>query len=204
MHETQVVERISHMALIADHEAAEVTEPGEEALNLPAAPIPTERTPILRLGAHPSPALRRDHLHPERGQCPIERVRIIRPVADEALRQVSYEAGVERGRDERGRDERDLVRRSRGGPDDTHGERKTRAYRQIHGAIQAGVQQPAFRDRWQPHRSALVSLPVPPGARCAKEYHRVLQHPQSALNRWRARIVGSDTGEKARNGALQR
>ena len=115
----QVVER---MALIADDQTAEVAEPGEEPLDLPAAAIAPERAAILRLGAHPPAAVGRDHLHPELRQGHVERVRIIRPVTNEALRQVRYEAGVERGRDEG-----NLMRRSRGGPDDTDGERKTSA-----------------------------------------------------------------------------
>ena len=118
MHETQVVERISHMALIADHEAAEVTEPGEEALNLPAAPIPTERTPILRLGAHTSPAVWRDHLDTQCGQSRVKPVRVIGPIPDQSSREVVDKAGVA-GR----RDEGNLVRRSRCGTD---GERKTK------------------------------------------------------------------------------
>lgn len=59
MNEAQVVEG---MALIADDQAPKVSQPGEEALDLPAAAVAAQRPPILGLGTHPSAAMRRDHL----------------------------------------------------------------------------------------------------------------------------------------------
>ena len=114
MDETQVVERL---ALVTDDEAAEVPEPSEKPFDLPAVSIAPERTSILRLGAHSSPAVWRDHLDAKRGQCHVEAVRVVGPISDEPLGHLVYEAGVE-GRS----DEGNLVRRSRGG---TSGERKT-------------------------------------------------------------------------------
>ena len=46
MDEAQIVER---MALVADDEATEVAEPGEEAFDFPPAPIAPKRTAILGL-----------------------------------------------------------------------------------------------------------------------------------------------------------
>ena len=145
MDEPQVVEC---MALIADDKTAEVAEPGEEALNLPAVSIPTEWAPILRLGAHPSPAVWRDHLHPKSSKRRVNSVGSISPVADEAPRQVSYETGVEGGRDEG-----NLMRRSRGGTD---GERKTSAVCQAH----SGHELRTFAPLGRSHTSAPCILTV--------------------------------------------
>jgi hypothetical protein len=115
MDETQVIERL---ALIADDQAAEVAEPGEEPFDFPATAIASEWTAILGLWAHPSPAMGRNHLDAPGGQGRIQWISIIGTIADESPRQLVYEAGVEGGRDEG-----NLVRRSRGG---TSGERKTK------------------------------------------------------------------------------
>ena len=121
MDEAEVIER---MALVADDQAAEVAQPGEESLHLPAAFVPAQRPAILRLGAFPAAPVRRDHLDPQLQERLVERVGIVGAVADEPSGQVGYEAGVEGSGDEG-----DLVRRSRGG---TCGERKASAVCHCH------------------------------------------------------------------------
>ena len=120
MDEAQVIER---MALIADDQTAEVAQPGEEPLNLPTALVPSQWTAILGLGAFPVPTVRGNHLDAELGQRVVERISVVGAVANQALGQLGYEAGVEGGSDEG-----DLMRRSRGGTD---GERKTSTVCQI-------------------------------------------------------------------------
>jgi hypothetical protein len=116
MNEAQVIER---MTLITDNEPPEVAEPGEEPFDFPAALVPTQGATILGRRPRAVATMRRNHLNAQVGQRRIESVRIIGPVANEPMREVIYEAGVEGWCDER-----DLVRRSRSG---TSGERKTKA-----------------------------------------------------------------------------
>src|SRR6476659_7686107 len=117
MDEAEIVEGI---ALITHDQAAEVAEPGKEALDLPPTAIAAEWSAILGLGAGASSAMGRDHPDAQLGQCGIQWIGIIGTISDEPGGQRGYETGVEGGGNER-----NLVRRSRGGPDDTRGERKT-------------------------------------------------------------------------------
>ena len=108
MDKAQVVER---MALIAHHQTPEITQPSEEALDLPAPSIAPQGTPILGLGSGTPTAMGRDHLDAQRCQRDIQRdiqrIGVIGAVADETNRQVVYETGVKGGGDEG-----NLVRRS--------------------------------------------------------------------------------------------
>ena len=67
MDEAEVVER---MALVADDQAAEVAQPGEEPLDLPAAPVAAQRAAILGLGPLAVAPMRRDHLDAQLRQVP--------------------------------------------------------------------------------------------------------------------------------------
>ncbi len=104
MNEAEVVER---MTLVADHQAAEVPQPSEQALDLPAAAVSTQPPAVLRLGTRAVAPVGSDHLDAQRCERGIERIGIVGAICDEALGQISYEAGVERGGDKR-----NLVRRS--------------------------------------------------------------------------------------------
>jgi hypothetical protein len=112
MDEAEIVEGV---ALIADNEPPEVAEPREEPFDFPAALVPTQGATILGLGPLSVATVWGNHLNAQVSQRRIESVRIIGPVANEPVREVIYEAGVEGGGDES-----NLVRRSRGG---TGGER---------------------------------------------------------------------------------
>ena len=112
------------VALVADDQAPEVGEPGEEAFDLPAATIAPEFAPVLRFGLGAVAAVWGDQVDALGGKVGIEWVRIIRLIADQALRHRADKAGVENRLDER-----DLVRRSGGG---TCGERKTSAVCHCH------------------------------------------------------------------------
>jgi hypothetical protein len=121
MDEAQVIER---MPLITDDQTPKIAQPGEKAFNLPTPPIASEWTPILRSGTDTSAAMGRDHLDAQVSQLCIQRIGIIGFVADQPLREVADEAGVEGGSDEG-----NLARRSRGG---TSGERKTKTVCHCH------------------------------------------------------------------------
>jgi hypothetical protein len=57
--EAEVVER---MALVADHEAAKVAQPGEEPFHLPVALVAAQLSAILGFGSLAVAAMRSDHL----------------------------------------------------------------------------------------------------------------------------------------------
>lgn len=97
MDEAQVVEC---MALIAHHEATKVAEPRVEALDLPAATIAPERTPILRFGAYSPAPMGRDHLDAQRGQRHVKPIRVVGTIPDQAPWEGIDEAGVKGWRDE--------------------------------------------------------------------------------------------------------
>lgn len=93
-------QRVQRSALRAHDQPAQVAEPSEEPLDLPAASIPPERTAILRLRPLAATAMGRGHLDAYVGQRRIERVSIVRSVTDEAAGQGGDTARVECGRDE--------------------------------------------------------------------------------------------------------
>jgi hypothetical protein len=80
------------MPFIADDQAPEVAEPGEEPLDLPATAGAPQRVSILRLGPHAPPAVGSDHLDAQLGQGPIQSIRIVGTIPDEPLGQVVDEA----------------------------------------------------------------------------------------------------------------
>src|SRR5579885_1507003 len=121
MNETQIIQGV---ALIADHQAPEIAQPGEETLNFPSPSVPAQRAAILRLRALPVAAMGSDHLDAQPCQRHVEWVGVVRAASDEPLRHLRYEAGIEGGGDKG-----NLMRRSRGGTD---GERKTSAVCHCH------------------------------------------------------------------------
>jgi hypothetical protein len=112
------------MALIADHETAEIAQPSEEPFDLPPTLVAAQRTPILGPGLLPVPTMRSNHLHAEVGEFCVKEIGVVGTISNQALGQRVDESRVERGGDEAA-----LVRRSRGG---THGERKTSAVCHCH------------------------------------------------------------------------
>jgi len=105
--EAEVIERV---ALLADDEAtevAQVAQPGEEPLDLPAPPVAAQRAAVLGLGLGAVAPVWGNHLDAQLAQSLIQRVGIVGAVANKPLGQLVDKAGVERGGDER-----HLVRRS--------------------------------------------------------------------------------------------
>ena len=110
--------KVRAAALVARDEAPRVLEPGEEALDSPAAFVAPERAAVLgQIDAIAS--MRRNQLDVVRGEGAVERVAVIGRVPDEPRGVVGEEAGIQRRFDER-----DFVRRGRG---DSNGDRKTSA-----------------------------------------------------------------------------
>lgn len=102
-YQAEVIERV---AFIAHHQSAEIAQPGEQALDLPAAAIAAQRAAILGLGTHPSSTMWRDHLDPQGGQGQVQPVGVIGAIANQALRELVDEARFERWKRDRQRSDR--------------------------------------------------------------------------------------------------
>lgn len=87
------------MAFVAGHQAAEVLQRREEALDLPAAAVAPELPAVL---GHVSPggAVRREERYPALGHPGIHGVTVVAAVADNSLRQRPEKARLQRVLDE--------------------------------------------------------------------------------------------------------
>jgi hypothetical protein len=84
---------------VASDEAAKAQKPSEEALDVPAAPVPPKCSTVLRLG--PTGRLvRRDQLDAALSELCIQPVAVIRAIADQLLGQLVHEPRFERVDDE--------------------------------------------------------------------------------------------------------
>lgn len=92
MCEAQVVEG---MAFVAHDQPSEIAEPGEKSRDLPAPAITPQRAPILRLATHAPPPVRGDHLDVPLRHSPVQSIRIVGAVANQASWQLANEAGNE-------------------------------------------------------------------------------------------------------------
>jgi len=72
-------------AFVSHHQAAEVAQPGEGALDFPATPIAPQRSSILRGRLAPVLAMRTDQMDAAAFESAAQRVAVVGPVGDEAL-----------------------------------------------------------------------------------------------------------------------
>jgi hypothetical protein len=99
--ELEHADEVLDVAFPSGHEAPRVVEPGEEALDDPPALIAAEHPPILRRWTDAVMAMRRNELDAEgRPQLGVERVAVVRAVANQARRIGGDEPVVERRGDE--------------------------------------------------------------------------------------------------------
>src|ERR1700722_11284771 len=118
-------EEILWVVLPANDDATIIVEPSKQALDFPAATVAAQHAAVLCDGSAAVPAVRRDQLHPELFAHPlIQRIAVVRFIADQSLRCFAQESPLERGFDERG-----FIRRS---ADHVHGDRKTMAVCDCH------------------------------------------------------------------------
>lgn len=82
------------MMLVARHEATKPQQPGKEALDAPAATIPSELASVLRQSATVA-LVGRDHVDAHLGELGIQRVIVIGAVPDESFWQRLHESCVE-------------------------------------------------------------------------------------------------------------
>ena len=116
-------EEVHDIVLPAGDQPAEIVEPCEQPLHLPAPPVAAQRPAVLGLDLAVG-AIRGDQLDPNFGKLLRERVAVVGLVPDEAPGDVADEARFE-GR----ADQADFSRRSTGHVD---GDRKTMAVRNCH------------------------------------------------------------------------
>ncbi len=76
------------MIFVAHHNSPEVLQPRKQAFDFPATFVTTQFSAVLRLRLFPIGFMRRNHLNVEFRQLCIERVRIIRLVANHLLRSL--------------------------------------------------------------------------------------------------------------------
>ena len=92
--EVQETREIGCAPLVAGDESARVLEPGEESFDLPPARVAPERPAILR-EVDAVPPMGCDQFDVEGGQEAIERIAVVRGVADDAFRVVSEKTGIQ-------------------------------------------------------------------------------------------------------------
>ena len=81
------------MPFPADYQAAEVVEPGKQALHTPSAPVLKQRAPILRLSTVAT--VQREHLDSFHVEFRIKRIAVIGSVADQPCWVVEAESGIQ-------------------------------------------------------------------------------------------------------------
>jgi hypothetical protein len=118
-------EKISLVIFPPHHDAAKIMEPSEQALNLPAAAVATQRAAVLGDGLAAVPTVWRDQLHAQGfAQALVQRIAVIGFVADQSLGSFWEKSLLEGGFDE------DRFIRSSAGH--VHGDRKTMAVCNCH------------------------------------------------------------------------
>jgi hypothetical protein len=88
-------QEILSLVLISRHQAPEILQPGEQAFDLPTAPIPSQHTIILRLLPHTIDFVRGNQFNTLFCQRFIQRIAVIRFIADQSFRLCSDEAAFD-------------------------------------------------------------------------------------------------------------
>ena len=118
-------EEILWVVLPANDHATIIMKPSKQTLDFPATTVAAQHAAVLGDGSAAVPAVRRDQFHMEMFAYPlIQRITVVRFIADQSLRCFAEESALERGFDERG-----FIRRS---ADHVHGDRKTMAVCDCH------------------------------------------------------------------------
>src|SRR6266404_5830275 len=118
-------EEILWVVLPTNDDATIIMQPSKQTLDFPATAVAAQHAAVLGDRPAPVPAVRRDQFHTELFAYPlIQRITVVRFVADQSLRCFTEESALQRGFDERG-----FIRRS---ADHVHGDRKTVAVCDCH------------------------------------------------------------------------
>ncbi len=80
-------EEVVSVPFVADGQAAEVLQPGNETLHFPAATVTAQRATVLSSFSHPSVPMRRNHFNALAPEFCIEWVTVIGFVANKPLGQ---------------------------------------------------------------------------------------------------------------------
>src|SRR5665213_2470479 len=118
-------EEILWVILPTNDDATIIMEPSKQAFDFPATTVAAQGAAVLRDWSAPVPAVRSDQFHAEMFAYPlIQRIAVVRFIADQSLRCFAEESALQRGFDKRG-----FIRRS---ADHVHGDRKTMAVCDCH------------------------------------------------------------------------
>jgi len=115
--ELEHAEEVLKVVLVADDQASEILEPGEEALDFPTSPVSSKRSSVLGFGSFPVGPVGGDHFDPEGLKLLVQRIAVISLVADDPVGKVGHKQSFERNPDQG-----HFMRRSAG---HVQGDRKT-------------------------------------------------------------------------------
>lgn len=170
------------MMLVPRCDAAEAQHPREQALNVPAASVSTQRTAVLSLGL-PGRVVRRNHLDATCGELRVETVAVVRAIADQPLRERRDEAGVEGVEDELR-----LMALTTRCP---HGDRKAMAVCHGHdlGCLAASsdpnLKTPLFAPAWVPSMNVSVRSILPRRRKSSASAVRMASSTPSRSHFWK-------------------
>jgi hypothetical protein len=71
------------MVFVAHHQSPEILQPGTQALHLPPATVTAEGAPVLSGRLPAVGSVRRNHFNPHGGQWCVQRVAVVRLIADQ-------------------------------------------------------------------------------------------------------------------------
>lgn len=96
----QHADEVVHVSFPARGDSPRIVQPSEEALDDPAAFRTPQNAPVLGGGPDAPGAVRRNQIDADGGELRVERVAVVRAIADQARRVRVEEAVRERGADE--------------------------------------------------------------------------------------------------------
>jgi hypothetical protein len=182
MKQTKVV--LSDM-LITDSNPAEVLQPGIQSFNLPATLIAPQLAPILSCGFDAIATMRSDHFNALRQELCVQRIAVICPISDQALRLCQ-----DKSRCESCFHKGDFIWRS---TFNVYGDRKTRAVCQRHDLRTfaplglSNCPPPFFATTKKPSMKHSDRSNSPRSFRSLASVCRILSKTPSRLHSWKRR-----------------
>ena len=203
MEESRVHKEVS---FIANHQAAEVAQPGEGALDLPASAVAAQLASVLGFGSRAIGTMRADQLYPAGGESLPERIGVIGLVGDHPRGLALGLDGVE-GRFR----ERDFPRRGRG---KLASQRKTLAvdhHQPLRALAPLGGSHgfaPPLAGAKLASRKASCQSSLPFASRCARKARHTSSHTSSSSQRRKRRQqvdgLGYPSGRSAHGAPVRR
>src|SRR5215203_447474 len=199
-------EKIIQMIFIANHDSPVIVHPGKQSFDFPAPLVTPEFSAVLRFCLLPVSFMRRNQLNSKFRQLFVERVGIIRFIADQFLRLLRYQSVLNCGGDES-----DFMRRS---TRCVNGERKTSAICHCHSRstfAPLGLSDsapPFLADTKVPSikHSERSNLPLDckSSAKAVKTFRKVPSLTQVWKRRWQVWYGGNRSGKSAHGAPVRK